>query len=876
MSVNVSVITAIIKKDARSLLPLVLIAAAVFLIVPLVANLDLVSMGGDTEFWLMLQANIYWIGFVLGAMLMISVLQLDSADSRTHDWLSRPIGRIDFILAKFGFMLLFIVLPVVLSRVLVNLSMGLSPILSLSFAAGIQELDTVLFVPLLFATALLTPSLRKLILLLVLVFFIFLLPGWSVTKPILAAIGISLATEFDGMMWVQGALFVMFSSLGGMAIYWFLYVKRKTMPTYIAFWVMVAALFFTVYPPESVYNWDRAIAFNAALLNSTDESLIDQVTLEKATVCYPAAYVDDVNATEQENRLLAEAGWPAAYLENLEAGAMTLATATRYRETLTGWFAPASEDREFSVPWRFDRIRSRAYFMADSLKERVELTRSPAAANRFSPISAIETDYWMVPQSLLQKLDGDSSVQLMIEIDGSVLSPTSYELPTDGERYDFSLLGSCKADLDPIDNKINVECLKRGVRPELVSAQLIGINSSRVDSGSRASYTGDFIESMALKRYELTVPMPSLADSSSIMLTAFNAEQLISQKLIVPGMLGDNLSICPLPDSAEDAVLPSSSWSDRSPHEVSSVAVDRGVRLEVLDWRRDVDVAAPTLLLIPGLGATAHSFDDLASQLSNRYNVIAMTRRGTGISGKPDRGYGIERLGQDVLQVLDSLGVQTAVLVGHSLGGEELSYLGANHPERVDGLIYLDAAYDRVSLASAEDNRMRREYSVALPQRPPPRPNEGLSYAAMEGYTRRLGIGRNVPEGEIIASYDLTTGSIKHDELYLDALMRGIQAPNYEAIKAPALALYALASSPDSMMETWYDSNDTELRMAVDGLFEIDNARKLAQISRFEAGITHAEVIALEDADHWIFLSHPEEVLTAIHRFMQGIDFASQ
>ncbi len=412
------------------------------------------------------------------------------------------------------------------------------------------------------------------------------------------------------------------------------------------------------------------------------------------------------------------------------------------------------------------------------------------------------------------------------------------------------------------------------MRPELVSAQLIGIDSSRVDSASRGSYTGDFIESLTRKSYELTLLLPSLADSSSIMLTAFNAEQFITQQSVVSGVLGDSQTICPLPNSTEDAVQPSSSWSDRSQHEISSVAVDRGVRLEVLDWRGGVDAAAPTLLMIPGLGATAHSFDELASKLAQHYNVIAITRRGTGDSTKPDRGYDIERLGQDVLQVLDSLDIQSAVLVGHSLGGEELSYLGANYPERVDGLIYLDAAYDRVAMASRNDNRERKKYSVLLPQRPPPRPDEKLSYAAMESYARRMGLSRNVPEGEIIASYDLTTGTIKHDELYLDAMMRGIQAPDYKAITAPALALFALQSSANSMMETWYDGDDSDLRTALDKLFEIDNARKQSEIARFETELPHAEVIVIEDADHWIFVSHPDEVLAAIHHFMEDVDSA--
>ena len=52
-----------------------------------------------------------------------------------------------------------------------------------------------------------------------------------------------------------------------------------------------------------------------------------------------------------------------------------------------------------------------------------------------------------------------------------------------------------------------------------------------------------------------------------------------------------------------------------------------------------------------------------------------------------------DRLGDDVLAVIDSRKLNQPVLVGHSIGGEELSSVGSRHPERVAGLIYLDAGY---------------------------------------------------------------------------------------------------------------------------------------------------------------------------------------
>ena len=122
------------------------------------------------------------------------------------------------------------------------------------------------------------------------------------------------------------------------------------------------------------------------------------------------------------------------------------------------------------------------------------------------------------------------------------------------------------------------------------------------------------------------------------------------------------------------------------------VTVDDGVRLEVLDWGG----SGRALVLLPGGGNTAHVYDDFAPKLASQYHVYGITRRGFGASSAqaPDaKNYSSDRLGDDVLAVLDALKIGHPVLVGHSAGGEELSSVGTRHPERVAGLVYLDAAY---------------------------------------------------------------------------------------------------------------------------------------------------------------------------------------
>jgi non-heme chloroperoxidase len=117
--------------------------------------------------------------------------------------------------------------------------------------------------------------------------------------------------------------------------------------------------------------------------------------------------------------------------------------------------------------------------------------------------------------------------------------------------------------------------------------------------------------------------------------------------------------------------------------------MDDGVKLEVLDWGG----TGRPLVLLAGLENTAHVYDTFAPKLTASYHVYGITRRGHGASGSPEFGYSADRLGDDVLAVLDSLKLTGPVLVGNGIAGEELSSVGSRHPEKVAGLIYLEAGY---------------------------------------------------------------------------------------------------------------------------------------------------------------------------------------
>jgi non-heme chloroperoxidase len=132
---------------------------------------------------------------------------------------------------------------------------------------------------------------------------------------------------------------------------------------------------------------------------------------------------------------------------------------------------------------------------------------------------------------------------------------------------------------------------------------------------------------------------------------------------------------------------------DATSHAVQFVTVQPDVKLEVVDFGGPSAADGKVIVLLAGMGGTAHAFDEFAPTLAKTHRVFGVTRRGFGASSVPASGYGADRLGDDVLAVMDALKLTRPILVGHSLGGEELSSIGSRHPERVSGLIYLDAGY---------------------------------------------------------------------------------------------------------------------------------------------------------------------------------------
>lgn len=95
---------------------------------------------------------------------------------------------------------------------------------------------------------------------------------------------------------------------------------------------------------------------------------------------------------------------------------------------------------------------------------------------------------------------------------------------------------------------------------------------------------------------------------------------------------------------------------------------------------------APPVLFIQGLGMSKNGWNLQRLGTAPWYRAIALDNRGAGRSDKPHGAYSLEQMADDAIAVLDHAGVESAHVVGASMGGAITQILGLKYPERTRSL----------------------------------------------------------------------------------------------------------------------------------------------------------------------------------------------
>lgn len=121
---------------------------------------------------------------------------------------------------------------------------------------------------------------------------------------------------------------------------------------------------------------------------------------------------------------------------------------------------------------------------------------------------------------------------------------------------------------------------------------------------------------------------------------------------------------------------------------MSTIRLANGLSLPVVEHG---DPAGTPVLLLHGITDSWRSFEPILLHLPRSIRAVAVTLRGHGDASKPREGYAMADFADDVIALLDTLGIARAVVLGHSMGSLVAQRVALDHPDRVAGLVLVGA-----------------------------------------------------------------------------------------------------------------------------------------------------------------------------------------
>lgn len=123
---------------------------------------------------------------------------------------------------------------------------------------------------------------------------------------------------------------------------------------------------------------------------------------------------------------------------------------------------------------------------------------------------------------------------------------------------------------------------------------------------------------------------------------------------------------------------------------VDRTVAARGLTFHYVEWG---PAAAPTILCLHGITQTAHSWDEVASDLGRDHRVLCLDQRGHGDSSWANDGnYSRQEMAADIDAISDTLGLRGFILCGMSMGGMNAITFTAAHPDKVKAVVIVDVS----------------------------------------------------------------------------------------------------------------------------------------------------------------------------------------
>lgn len=117
----------------------------------------------------------------------------------------------------------------------------------------------------------------------------------------------------------------------------------------------------------------------------------------------------------------------------------------------------------------------------------------------------------------------------------------------------------------------------------------------------------------------------------------------------------------------------------------------------------DTKIEGETIVCLHGMYGRGETWDDFINSYGKQYRIIAPDQRGHGLSSKPLSKYTSKEMAGDIIELLDLLGIDSAIIVGHSMGGAIAGHLAALYPKYVKAVAILDKSAEEANKLSLDE-----------------------------------------------------------------------------------------------------------------------------------------------------------------------------
>jgi len=276
-------------------------------------------------------------------------------------------------------------------------------------------------------------------------------------------------------------------------------------------------------------------------------------------------------------------------------------------------------------------------------------------------------------------------------------------------------------------------------------------------------------------------------------------------------------------------LVPSITWAQKSKKQESETIKQQ---TEMTDLFYEIEGHGKSLVLIHGGGTDSRVWDNIKSQLKEKYQVVVYDLRGHGQSPVPHEP--VNHV-DDLVNLLDGLELDQVSLIGHSLGGQIATDYALKYPEKVESLILLSPGLTGFTYDSAFQEMGQAMWKV------------------VPDVDKMLNVMMNTPKAYAMQETMRSSQKDKVTKIHKENIQKSLTWKNFEQIwpEPPA--------------------RDRLEDLTVVTLFIVgkEDKKDIFEIEKLFKSVPNIEFYHIEGADHGLVMTHPDEILKRLNDFLK-------